>query len=239
MSTHHVLVIEDDPVIAGLVTFLLEQGSYRVSAAGNASLALELLDRDPADLIVLDLMLPGMDGFTLLEKLRQHSRIPVLVLSAKGQVTDRVAALRLGADDYLSKPFDASELLARIQAILRRSDGLVPATTEGRLVAGDLELNMVDSVVRVAGGKPIYLTPTEFRLLHCMVRNPGRVLTREMLHSQVWGYDYEGGSNDVDVYIRRLRRKIEQDPARPRYVVTQRGLGYRFMANSQSVGSSD
>ncbi len=223
----HVLVVDDDAPSVKMIAFLLRDAGYTVSTADNGVTALELVEKDNPDLVILDVMMPHMDGHEVCRRIRSRLQVPIIFLSAKGETTDRVHGLELGADDYLAKPFEPTELLARVRAVLRRTEAYAVGDAQSRLVAGDLVLEPVGhkAVVR---DTTIVLTPIEFRLLHCLARNAGRVMPHDFLVEAVWGYEYEGYSNQVAVYIRRLRNKIEKDPSKPEHLITVRGIGYKF-----------
>jgi DNA-binding response OmpR family regulator len=191
--------------------------------------ALQKVEEEPLDLVILDVMMPHMDGHEVCRRIRSKMHVPIIFLSAKGETSDRVQGLELGADDYLAKPFEPAELLARVKAVLRRTEAYAMGEAQTRLVVGDFVLEPVENKA-IVRDKPIDMTPIEFRLLYCLARNAGRVLTHEFLLTSVWGYEYEGYSNQVAVYIRRLRNKIEPDPANPEHLTTVRGLGYKFEA---------
>jgi DNA-binding response OmpR family regulator len=216
--------VEDDRRILDAVCLALEDEGYEVTGAGSAEEALERFDSGSFDLVLLDLMLPGMSGFDACRELRRRSDVPVVMLTARADTHDVVAGLECGADDYVTKPFEVKELAARLRALLRRArSGALPK----RIVIGDVELNPDAGVVQ-RNGEPIALTRTEFRLLCELAEHRGIVLSREQLLDRVWGYDYFGDARLVDAHVRRLRTKIEPDPAEPTYVVTVRGLGYRL-----------
>ncbi len=227
-----VLVVDDDPNIRTSLRFALEDEGYDVVEAPTGEDALERMAEQPADLVLLDLMLPGMDGFECCRQLRRTSDVPVVVVSARGETSDVVGGLEAGADDYVTKPFALAELTARLRALRRRgrventAGGLQPAR---RLTVGDLTLSPEEGTVTLAG-QPVHLTRTEFQLLSEFLAAPGRVFTREILLEKVWEYDYLGDVRIVDVHIRRLRLKIEDDPGSPQRVVTVRGLGYKLVA---------
>jgi DNA-binding response OmpR family regulator len=211
-----------------MTAFLLREEGYTVYTADNGKEALRMIDEKTPDLLVLDVMMPGMDGWEVTRHLRKTTNLPILILSAKGETSDRVFGLDLGADDYLAKPFEPSELLARVRAVLRRAEAFTFGEPQSQLAVEGFRLDPVNNAVTLPNGRAVELTPIEFRLLHCLMRNAGRVLTHETLLSTVWGYDYEGYSNQVAVYIRRLRSKLEPNPDDPRTIVTARGLGYKF-----------
>ncbi len=226
--TMRILVVDDDPPSVKMTAFLLREEGYEVLAASNGRDALRLLDREKPDLVLLDVMMPGLDGFETLRGIRARHHIPVIFLSAKGETADRVAGLELGADDYLAKPFEPAELLARVKAVLRRTEAYALGDPSDRIEARGLRLDPLTNRVELPGGRVVDLTPIECRLLHCVMRNAGRVLTHDQLLDSVWGTNYGGYPNQIAVYVRRLRTKIEKDPDNPQYVVTVRGVGYRF-----------
>jgi DNA-binding response OmpR family regulator len=223
-----ILVVDDDAPSVKMISFLLREEGYEVSTADNGATALEVIDRESPDLVVLDVMMPHLDGFEVCRRIRQKMDVPIIFLSAKGETVDRVAGLQLGADDYLAKPFEPSELLARVKAVLRRTEAFAVEDTQSRLTVGEITLEPVNNRIVLAGGRKAALTPIEFRLLHCLMRNAGRILSHDVLMSSVWGYEYEGYSNQIAVYIRRLRMKIEEDPDHPKFLTTVRGVGYKF-----------
>jgi DNA-binding response OmpR family regulator len=225
----HVLVVDDDAPSVKMIAFLLREEGYTVSTADNGLVALSLVEREKPDLVILDVMMPHMDGHEVCRRIRGKMKIPIIFLSARGETSDRVQGLELGADDYLAKPFEPAELLARVRAVMRRTEAFAATNGQTKLSVGDFVLDPLENKATVRG-KVIDLTPIEFRLLYCLARNSGRVLTHEFLLTAVWGYDYEGYSNQVAVYMRRLRNKTEKDPANPEYLLTVRGLGYRFEA---------
>jgi DNA-binding response OmpR family regulator len=232
MPNVRVLVVDDDRPSLKLTAFLLREEGYNVFTADNGQEALRLIDEKTPDLLILDVMMPGMDGWEVTRQLRRATNLPIIILSAKGETTDRVYGLDLGADDYLAKPFEPSELLARVRAVLRRAEAFTFGEPQNQFTVGGFRLDPVNNTVTLPAGRTVELTPIEFRLLHYLSRNNGRVLTHEQLLSTVWGYEYEGYSNQVAVYIRRLRTKLEPDPDEPRYLLTARGIGYRFEAGS-------
>ncbi|WP_265443529.1 response regulator transcription factor [Flexivirga meconopsidis] len=223
-----ILVVEDEESISDPLGYLLGKEGYDVALAETGPDALVEFDRGGADLVLLDLMLPGMSGVDVCRALRQKSNVPVIMLTAKDSEVDKVVGLELGADDYVTKPYSSRELLARIKAVLRRgqeADELLPATLQSGPVRMDVDRHTV-----VVDGEPTALPLKEFELLELLLRNTGRVLTRGQLIDRVWGSDYVGDTKTLDVHIKRLRAKVEPDPANPRYIVTVRGLGYKFEA---------
>jgi DNA-binding response OmpR family regulator len=223
-----ILLCEDDPRVRRVLRLAFEAEGYRVSEAATGTAGLVELRSDPPDVVLLDLLLPDLDGFTVCREIRRESDIPVIMVTARVDSHDVVAGLEAGADDYVTKPFVAKELSARIRALLRRVEPNPPHRVP-RIVAGDLEIDAGRGVV-TRNDVPIRLTRTEFRLLLELARSEGRVCSREMLLDRVWGYGYFGDSRIVDVHVRRLRVKLEADPSNPRHVVTARGLGYRLAA---------
>jgi DNA-binding response OmpR family regulator len=223
-----ILVVDDDAPSVKMISFLLREEGYDVSSTDSGVAALELIERERPDLIILDVMMPHMDGFEVCRRIRQKLDVPIIFLSAKGETVDKVMGLQLGADDYLAKPFEPAELLARVKAVMRRAEVFAVEDTQSRLAVGDVNLDPVSNRVHFADGRIVELTPIEFRLLHCLMRNAGRILSHDLLMNAVWGYDYEGYSNQIAVYIRRLRMKIEVDSDNPKYLTTVRGLGYKF-----------
>jgi DNA-binding response OmpR family regulator len=221
-----ILAVDDEPRYLEIIRFNLETAGYRVRCAGTGEAALEAAAAEEPDLIVLDVMLPGMDGFEVLTRVRDRSSCPVIMLTAKGSEEDKVRGLRLGADDYVTKPFSAQELLARVEAVLRRAR---PADAGERehttITVGDLVIDLQRKQVTVAG-TDVRLSPTEYRLLECLGLNAGVLLSRDELLEQVWGKAYHGEDEILRVTLWRLRQKLADDPAAPRYIVTRPGLGY-------------
>ncbi|MBW3592856.1 MAG: response regulator transcription factor [Actinobacteria bacterium] len=220
-----VLLVEDDPSIREVTTLALEAAGFRVEAARDGRDGLAQYRNGHYDVVVLDVMLPALDGYEVCRQIRRESAVPIVMLSAKSDTVDVVVGLELGADDYVTKPFEAAELVARLRAVLRRTQA--PAPAEPMIVAGDLEIDAGAYRVRRAG-EEVSLTATEFRLLLELARRPGQVFTRELLLQLVWNYDFLGDSRLVDVAVQRLRSKIESDPKQPRHILTVRGVGYRF-----------
>lgn len=223
-----ILVVDDDPPSVKMTAFLLREEGYEVLAANNGHDALRLLEREKPDLVLLDVMMPGLDGFETIREIRARYAIPVIFLSAKGETADRVAGLEQGADDYLAKPFEPSELLARVRAVLRRTEAYALGDPSDRIEASGVRLDPLTNRAALPDGRIVELTPIETRLLHCVMRNAGRVLTHDQLLNSVWGTNYGGYPNQIAVYVRRLRTKIEPDPDHPQHLVTMRGVGYRF-----------
>jgi len=220
-----ILTVEDDERIRTAVKMALEDEGWQVDEADNGEHALELFTATPADVVLIDIMLPGIDGFEVCRAIRRASDVPIVMVTARADTHDVVAGLEAGADDYLTKPFAPKELSARIRALLRRARTHDPAGTH--LAFGELEI-VPDEGSVLRNGEEVHLTKTEFRLLVELASSPGRVFSREVLLERVWGYGYFGDGRLVDVHIRRLRTKIEPDPANPRHVVTVRGLGYKL-----------
>lgn len=219
-----ILIVEDDATVRETLALNLRQEGYQVDTAEDGEQGLNLAREGEPDLVVLDVMLPKLDGLTVCRVLRRESDVPIILLTARGTETDKIVGLETGADDYIVKPFSLGEFLARVRATLRRGRSAQPTT---ELSSGDLVLDLVGRRVRLAGNE-LQLAPREFELLAMLMRNQGAVLTRELLLAQVWGEDYPGDSRTVDVHIRWLRQKVEQDASDPRRIVTVRGVGYRF-----------
>lgn len=223
-----ILIVEDEESFSDPLSYLLEKEGFEVAVAADGNEALGVFERDGADLILLDLMLPGMSGTEVCRQVRQRSNVPVIMLTAKDSEIDKVVGLELGADDYVTKPYSSRELVARVRAVLRRQgepEELVSAT----LGAGPVRMDVERHVVFV-DGEQVSLPLKEFELLEMLLRNAGRVLTRGQLIDRVWGSDYVGDTKTLDVHVKRLRSKIEPDPSSPRHLVTVRGLGYKFEA---------
>jgi two-component system response regulator RegX3 len=225
-----VLIVEDEESFADPLTFLLRKEGFTTAIASTGQQALDEFDRNGADIVLLDLMLPGMSGTDVCKALRQRSAVPVIMVTARDSEIDKVVGLELGADDYVTKPYSARELIARIRAVLRRgADSELDASMPAALEAGPVRMDVERHVVTVSG-REIPLPLKEFDLLEYLLRNVGRVLTRGQLIDRVWGADYVGDTKTLDVHVKRLRSKIEPDPSSPRYLVTVRGLGYKYEA---------
>jgi len=222
----HVLVIDDEPQILWALRAGLERSGFRVSTATTGEEGLDTLAAEHPDLLVLDLALPGLDGFEVCRQLREWSRIPTIVLSVRAEGADKIRALNLGADDYLTKPFNMEELVARIQAVLRRT-AATPDEDIPFLEAGDLRVDLTRRAVTLAG-REVHLTPTEYDLLRILIRSRGSVMTHQQLIQRIWGPDSTEDPSSLRVHIARLRNKIEADPTHPRYIRTEPRLGYRF-----------
>jgi DNA-binding response OmpR family regulator len=227
-SAKTVLVIEDEASLASTLSYNLRKNGFNVSSAADGVEGLQAARRDRPDVIVLDLMLPRMDGLEVCRRIRAESDVPILMLTAKGEELDRVVGLEMGADDYLTKPFSMRELLARVRALLRRAGARPAGDDASRISAGPIELDARGRTV-TRDGVEIALKPKEFDLLFFLAKNAGQVFTREQLLQRVWGYDFFGGSRTVDVHIRWLREKLEENPSKPRHLLTVRGIGYKFV----------
>ena len=220
-----ILTVEDDERIRSAVKLALEDEGWTVDEAANGEDALTLFQREPADVVLIDIMLPGIDGFEVCRSIRRTSDVPIVMVTARADTHDVVAGLEAGADDYLTKPFAPKELSARIRALLRRAR--TSDVSSPHLRFGDLEIVPEEGVVR-RNGRDVHLTKTEFRVLVELAQSPGRVFSREVLLERIWEHGYFGDGRLVDVHVRQLRTKIEADPANPRHVVTVRGLGYKL-----------
>ena len=221
-----ILVVEDEESFSDALSYMLRREGYEVVIAPTGPDALSAFDRSGADLVLLDLMLPGLSGAEVCRELRSRSHVPIIMVTARDAEVDKVVGLELGADDYVTKPFSSRELVARIRAVLRRGaepEDLITSTVEAGPVRMDVERHVVS-----VDGQPVSMPLKEFDLLELLLRNAGRVLTRGQLIDRVWGADYVGDTKTLDVHVKRLRAKIEPDPASPKYLVTVRGLGYKF-----------
>jgi len=222
-----ILIVEDEPSLAEPLAFLLGREGYDTAIAGDGRGALAEFDRNGADLVLLDLMLPGLSGTEVCRELRERSSVPIIMLTAKDSEVDIVVGLELGADDYVTKPYSSRELLARIRAVLRRHVEAPEQELDALLEAGPVRMDIERHAVSVEG-REVSMPLKEFELLEFLLRNAGRVLTRGQLIDRIWGSDYFGDTKTLDVHIKRIRAKIEPDPSQPQLLVTVRGLGYRF-----------
>jgi DNA-binding response OmpR family regulator len=223
-----ILAVDDDPQLLRLMTRNLQLEGYDVLAASDGQQALEQIEHNALDLVLLDVMMPKMDGFSVCRRVREFSSVPIIIVTARGQDQDKVRGLDLGADDYLTKPFGVDELLARVRAVLRRSQFTAQEHAQGlqaTMTTGDLTIDFSQHLVML-GGKEIPLTPTEYRILAYLAQNAGHVVTQDLLLEHVWGADYLGESHMLQVNINRLRHKIEAEPTEPRYILTKVGVGY-------------
>ena len=234
MDRDKILIVEDEPTLLDTLEYNLTRQGYQVYVAADGLSALEMARREHPDLIVLDIMLPGLDGFEVCRILRQEMTVPILMLTARDEEVDKVVGLEVGADDYMTKPFSMRELLARVKALLRRVRLIREELTAGenaiageRLIFGDLVIDLTRREV-LHQGNPLNLKPKEYELLLFLARHRGAVLSRDLILERVWGWDYAGGSRTVDVHVRWLREKIEPDPAHPTRIITVRSVGYRF-----------
>ena len=228
-----ILIVDDEPDVVESVRlgFLLQWREIEILSAATGEAALDMVEQTAPDLVLLDIGLPDMDGYTVLERTRLFSDVPVIMLTARDDALDKVKGLELGADDYITKPFNHLELLARVRAVLRRLELPMPRSRAPSFRAGDLEMDFAAQEVRFQGER-MELTPTEYKLLYHLVRNAGRVLPHATLLAKVWGREYRDEVDYLRVYIRRLRDKLGDDPHKPRYIRTERGLGYRFIAGA-------
>ena len=222
-----ILVVDDEPRIVEAVGMNLELEGYQVSSASNGYEALQKLTKDLPDLVILDVMMPKVDGFETLREIREVSTVPVIMLTVRGEEIDKVKGLDLGADDYITKPFNPKELVLRIRAVLRRVEMPSPVPKTEIRVDDNLSIDFSRCKV-IIKGKEVHLRPTEYRLLYHLVSNAGQVLTHETLLRRVWGYEYRDEDHYLWLYITYLRRKIEDDPKHPKYILSERGIGYRF-----------
>ena len=229
MEQRTILIVEDEQRINDILVITFKKEGYKVLSALDGISGLEMELNDNPDIILLDVMLPGMDGFDVLRKIREKSQVPVLMLTAREDEVDKVLGLELGADDYITKPYSNRELTARVKANLRRSDipAKVQAEDKNIIVSGDLVINLERYEV-CKNGRIIDITVREFDLLKFLAMQPDKIFSRESLLENVWGYEYYGDVRTVDVTVRRLREKIEDDPSMPKYIITKRGLGYYF-----------
>ncbi len=223
-----ILVVEDEASLASTLSYNLRKNGFNVVSAADGLEGLQVARRDRPDAIVLDLMLPKMDGLEVCRRVRAESDVPILMLTAKSEELDKVVGLEMGADDYLTKPFSMRELMARVRALLRRAGGREASEDASKIVVGDITLDVRGRAVH-RKDQEVVLKPKEFDLLFFLARNAGQVFSREQLLENVWGYDFFGGSRTVDVHVRWLREKLEERPAQPRHILTVRGVGYKFV----------
>ena len=221
-----ILVVEDEESFSDALSFMLRKEGFDVAVADDGQAAVDMFEKQGADIVLLDLMLPGISGTEVCRRIRNVSQVPIIMVTAKDSEIDKVVGLELGADDYVTKPFSSRELVARIRAVMRRRTPDA-AAADSNLVAGDITMDVDRHVVTVAGEK-VKLPLKEFELLEVLMRNAGRVITRGQLIDRVWGSDYVGDTKTLDVHVKRLRSKIESDPAEPSVLVTVRGLGYKL-----------
>ena len=234
MKSKSILIVEDEPNIAEVVTLYLKRADFQVQVAKDGIKAMEILERKMPDLLILDIMLPELDGFAITRWLRERSNVPIIMLTARRDEIDRITGLELGADDYVVKPFSPQELVSRVRAVLRRSGQSADQGTDTEPVtAGDLTINPLARTI-TKGEEQLSLTAKEFELLSHFATNPGRVFSRAQLLDTVWGYGHDGYEHTVNSHMNRLRAKIEEDPSSPEYILTVWGVGYKFsekMAN--------
>lgn len=235
MSAKKPLIVaaDDDPQLLRLVTRNLQLEDYEVVATRDGQEALERIEEKLPDLVILDVMMPKLDGFAVTERVREFSAVPIIIVTARGQDQDKIRGLDLGADDYLTKPFSVEELLARVRSVLRRSQLSAQQSTQGlrsTVTVGELVIDFVQHSVSL-GGTEVELTPVEYRLLAYLAQNAGRVVTQDLLLEHVWGEEYGGESHLLQVNVNRLRRKIERDPSHPIYLLTKMGVGYLFSSS--------
>ncbi len=222
-----ILLVDDEPSILKGLKYSLEQEGYEIDSAMDGNEALTKFFASPFDMILLDVMLPELDGISVCQRIREHSNVPIIMLTAKGEDMDKILGLEYGADDYMTKPFNILEVKARIKNILRRASGLQPLEERKIVRVRDMEVNLVKRTVRL-GGKEVRLTAKEFDLLQLFITNRGKVFSREQMLETVWKYDYTGDARTVDVHIRRLREKIERNTSQPEFIFTKWGVGYYF-----------
>jgi two-component system response regulator RegX3 len=226
----HVLLVEDEEALADSIRYSLEREGFRVTLAADGRKAIERFRTSAPDLVILDLMLPEVSGLDVVRAIRQASTVPIIIVTAKDSEADKVTGLELGADDYVTKPFSVRELVSRVRAHMRRARmAVVPPTADEVLTGGPVQMDVARHEVRVEGSEAT-LPPKEFQLLEILLRRQGRLLTRDFLIEEVWGRDYVGDTKTLDVHVKRIRQKIERDPHDPAYLVTVRGLGYKFVS---------
>src|SRR5215472_15576379 len=227
-----ILTADDDPQLLRLVSRSLELEDFHVLTAADGQEALAIIEAQPLDLVLLDVMMPKMDGFTVCQKVREFSSVPIIIITARGQDNDKIKGLNLGADDYLTKPFNIDELTARVRAVLRRTQFIPPEQAHATRTVTTINNLTIDYSQRLVtiDDKETVLTSTEYRVLDYLIQNAGRVVTQDLLLEHVWGPEYVGESHMLQVNVNRLRRKIEPDPTHPRYILTKVGIGYQFAA---------
>ncbi len=226
-SPRRILIADDDPAIGSLIQVTLKDPRYELTSVTNGLEALQAFDKQPFDVVILDVMMPYVDGFEACQRIREKSDVPIVILTSRDGTDDIVHGFELGADDYITKPFKTAELIARVEAILRRVEGYKSRRAPPVVRVGPIEIDEPRHRVTVRG-KEVNLTPMEFELLYFLAANAGQVFDRETLFREVWGYEYVGETNLVDVCVRRLREKVEEVPSRPRLIVTVRGVGYKL-----------
>jgi DNA-binding response OmpR family regulator len=226
-TTKRILVVDDESAILQTLRFNLARSGYQVSTAGDGRTALALVASEEPNLVILDIMLPVLDGIETCKEIRRHSNVPIIMLTAKDQEIDKVVALEIGADDYVTKPFSLAEFMARVKAALRRAEKPQISERDEPIVAGEITLDPSRHLLLVRG-HDVQLAPKEFSLLHVLMENKGRIVTRQMLLEKVWGYDFEGEHQTISVHVRWLREKVELDPNNPRHIITVRSRGYMF-----------
>ena len=236
-TNDRILIVEDEESLADSVRYNLEREGYAVTVAADGRRALERFRAEPPALVILDLMLPEVSGLDVCRAIRAESDVPIIMVTAKDSEADKVAGLELGADDYVTKPFSVRELVSRVRALLRRTRIRPDGVQADVLTGGPVEMDVVRHEVLV-GGEPAAFPPKEFELLETFLRRKGRLLTREFLIEQVWGTDYFGDTKTLDVHVKRLRAKVEEDPGRPTHILTVRGVGYRFEKPKSSAQPS-
>lgn len=229
-TPRRILIADDDPSIANLIQITLKDPRYELVAVNNGLEALKAFEDDTFDVVILDVMMPYVDGFEACERIRERSDVPIVILTSRDGTDDIIHGFELGADDYITKPFKTVELIARVEAILRRVEGYKQRKAPPIVRIGDIEIDEPRHRVVVRGSE-VNLTPMEFELLYFLAANAGQVFDRETLFREVWGYDYVGETNLVDVCVRRLREKVEIEPSRPRVIITVRGVGYKLADN--------
>ncbi len=227
-----VLVAEDEAPLLDLIRLSLEANNYQVFTATDGQQALEIFDKTPVDLVILDVMMPKLDGFTVCQEIRRQSDVPIMIITALGNTSDVVKGLEAGADDYISKPFTFKEVLARVKALLRRAEWAKEDFSARNITIGDISVDVETQEV-IVRDKNIHLAPTEFALLRYLMERAGKPVNKRDIFQAVWGTEYVGGTNLVEVAVRRLREKIEEDPSKPVYIQTVRGVGYKFRSREE------